>query len=440
MVQPSATQLVLEMCLPTRRAPYDWQSGICQRCGLFSFKTAPSQLSPKRRRGIKQVRVSSPRYCELCMPPIDLGRGMNNRHQRISATTVVQFLYGCPRAYQLRIEHPKQPTSLENAFGRLYHLGRQTVAEKSFHSYGAFYVAPQVGLRALLQKTEGNTFFRHRISSKRPWEIPSLRYLLSQILVSLWKGSELAPLNERFQREGVETPWWEAEMRLPPLSLTTLNGSLEGVAADGEVYLTGTIDLIILRQKEGRHRLEIVDHKIRGVDLHPELNGEDSWLQLQLYACWAAHAFNPLGVNADDISLWIHELCLNPIRVEKKHYLFSEETRQATLQKLSAAMEKLREFRHPKGTTRLGFPSNPRPWLCQVCDFGFTPKLCQDSQATRGAWGFSGLPYAEIKSAKEKQKEASQKCPFCRAPMIESRYGRLVCSQRLYDDCPRDDR
>lgn len=367
-------QLALEMRNPARHKSFHWQPGVCYQCGQFSFRTARFKiLTPK---------VSSPRYCNTCMPRGDVvvAHNRNNRH-RLSATSVVQLI-SCPKSYQLSVEHPEQPTSPENAFGTLYHLGRENGVRRSFKSLATFRYAPRVGLKALLERFNDQRLFRHGINRKNDWEIPTLRYLLEQVLLALWHRGQLTSmklLSTALAQKGTTTVWWASELRLPPTKLGE------------DFFLTGTTDLIILRRYEGRYQVKIVDHKIRGVDVHPELQGADCWLQLRLYACWAVLAFAELGVVPEDISLWVYELSLNPIKIEKKTTPFNEEVHGRTLETLQAVLKRLKEYRHTS------FPAKPEPWLCQSCDFGLNRKLCPQSQAQRDAWNL-GVPFVPLGS------------------------------------------
>lgn len=432
------TQMTLPMRRPALGRSRDWQHpGICAGCGKFSLQTGRVFPAGVSATGARRLRVPKTRLCRACLPEYDIGPKWSPQ-QRMTPTLAVQMLgFGCPRAYQLRVEHPGQPSSPGNAFGTAYHLGRQLCEQKSLNNVGFFRT--RWGLSNILAKFTDVKFFRHGVATQNDWEIPAMRHYLDQVFRVLWQRNQLVSVNsfgEALARNGTELIWWDAEMRLPVINFNWLLSGSGLVMPEGEKWrLNGAIDLIILTKKGGRYSVRIIDHKIAGVDIHEELDHRDCQTQLSLYACFAMQAFSGLGVGPEDISLWVHRLTLNPMRLEKVAIPFNREVWLATLGHLKNAVETYQDYQ------RTGFPARPSEWLCQGCDFALTRHLCPESLAIPGTWNL-GVPYVPVpprQPSSAKPHTGPGKCPFCRAPMKTGKW-RPVCSNPVYDDCPREDR
>lgn len=437
LAAPSVKQLHLPVRKPALVRSRDWNHpAICARCGRFSLRTGRLYLPGKSLPGLPRKKAPKMRLCEECMPTNEV----TLRHRpeyRLTPTLAVQLLgLGCPRAYQLRREHPEQPSSPGNAFGTAYHLGRQLCEQKSFSDVG-FY-RTRWGLASILNKFTDAGFFRHGIATQNDWEIPAMHYYLDQVLRFLWHHHQLVSVKaygEALSMNGTELVWWDTELRLPIINFNWLFAGSGLLMPEGEKWgLNGAIDLIILTRREGRYSVRIIDHKIAGIDVHEELEHRDCQTQLTLYACFALQAFAELGVTVDDISLWVHKLTLNPMRLEKIPTPFNWDVLVKTLGNLRSAVGTYREYQTNE------FPARPAEWQCQGCDFGFT-EACPDSLAKQGRWNL-GVPYVPVVTQRIRTTEVNTglgKCPFCNAPM---RMGKrmAVCSNPVFDDCPREDR
>lgn len=368
---------------------------------------------------------------------------------RMTPTLAIQMLgLGCPKAYHLRHEHPEQPSSAGNAFGTLYHLGRQLCESKSQSEVG--FLRSQWGLRSILGKFTDASFFRHGIATRDTWEMAAMEHYLDQVFRFLWFHHKLVSVKsygEALARHGTNLVWWDTELRLPVLDLNWLTNGTGVAITEGEKWaLKGAIDLIILTEHDGRYFVRVIDHKLDGIDVHEELNGRDCRLQLNLYACWAMQAFRDLGITPEDISLWIHKLTLNPMGLQVINLPFNRQIYLETLDGLGRAIETYQGFR------RSGFPAQPTEYLCQGCDFGFSP-LCPESMAKPNAWNV-GVPYVPLAESLNRKPgnpardaevrktgvEETPRCEACGAPKKKGCRLPWVCSQPMYDDCPREDR
>ncbi len=359
----------------------------------------------------------------------------------MTPTLAIQMLgLGCPQAYQLRHENPGIPSSPGNAFGTAYHWGRQLCESRSLSEVG--FLRTRWGLNSILAKLTDASFFRHGVTSRNSWEMGAMEHYLDQIFRFLWFHHKLVSVKaygEALARTGKNLVWWDAEMRLPVLDINWLTEGTDVVIVEGEKWaLKGAIDLIILTEHEGKYSVRIIDHKLKGVDVHEELNGRDCRLQLNLYACWAMRAFRDLGVTSDDVSLWVHELTLNPMGLQVINLPFNRQIYLETLGDLGRAIETYRGFQ------RSGFPAKPAEHLCQGCDFAFSSH-CHESMARPDKWNL-GFPYVALNQEatwtpreKKRKTEDLGKCPFCGAPMKKGKRLPAVCSNPMSSDCARED-
>lgn len=389
------TQMGLPKKAPALIRGRNWQPGICDLCGCFSPKVARETLSGPKMPGLKRPKAPTRHLCQGCL-------GKNERFFNaspkyfISPTAAVQILYGCPHAYFLGMAHPKHPTSSGHAFGTAYHLAREQFLHTTHPNFGSFWHAKYHSLDALIAKLTGGKVFAHSVATQNEWELPTLWHLLKQLLLALWQQGELRSVKavtaELQSKKGIETVWWATEMRLPPgLSLGRLSEGTDISFGDRSGWgLRGMIDIILLRRTpDGQWHVKIIDHKIPGVDIFPELGGQDSALQLQLYGCWALPAFGESEDKPAEVTLETHTVGFNPFGLTKKSIKFGREQQQETLRQLDEAIGHLGPLQHQ------GFPANPKPGLCQACDFGFNPSLCPDSLAETGHWCLA-LPYQPL--------------------------------------------
>lgn len=435
-------QLHLPMRKPALVRSRNWQHPfICNSCSRFSDQTGRLFLPGVTPAGVSRKKAPKARLCRSCMPTAEV-RLRQRPSQRMTPTLAIQMLgLGCPKAYQLRHEHPEMAASVGNAFGTVYHYGRQLCEERSFSEVG--YFKTRWGLRNILGKLDDQGFFRHGIDFRSGWEKAAVGHYLDQVFRFLWNRNKLVSLKaygEALARGGTRLTWWDAELRLPVTDLTWLTEGTGIVIPESEQWgLKGAIDLIILTERDGKYSVKIVDHKIEGVDVHPELQHRDSRLQLGLYACWAMQAFRNLGVEPEDISLWVHELTLNPMALRLVNLPFNRQVHLETMSQLKQAVTVYKQYQ------REGFPAKPTAYGCQGCDFAFS-RLCQDSMATSGRWNLR-VPYVALDEAltrpflpRAKRSGGGKdlgKCPFCHSPLIKGKTG-AICSNPQFDDCRRE--
>ncbi|MEK7610921.1 MAG: hypothetical protein AAB486_00925 [Patescibacteria group bacterium] len=438
-----ATQLVLMQPHLAMRKPAlvrsrNWNHpAVCARCGNFSLRTGRLYLPGKSLPGLPRKKAPKSRLCENCIPTSEVIL-KHRPANRMTPTLAVQMLgFGCPLAYQLRKEHPCQPSSPGNAFGTVYHLARQLSEQKSLSEVGFFRT--RWGLSNILGKFTDEKFFRHRIGTQNDWEIPTMRYYLEQVIRFLWHHHQMVSVKaygEALARSGTKLVWWDAEMRLPVIDLNWLLSGTGLTMTEGEKWgLNGAVDLVILTEHDGQYSVRIIDHKVTGIDIHSELDHQDCQLQLALYASWAMQAFSGLGIKAENVSLWVHRLTLNPMRLEKIPIPFDSRLWKETLVSLKLAIATYQKYQ------REGFPARPSEWQCPGCDFAFANHLCPKSVAQPGMWNL-GVPYVPVGSQRIKTPKVNTglgQCPFCHAPMKMGRR-MTVCSNPAFDDCPREDR